>query len=226
MADVMDGFVTVRFPALVAPKKQEADADPPELVEKPGVESDESLLARIQTGDQDALALLFRRHAGAVRRVAYRVLRDSSEADDMLQEVFLLVHRNSARFDPAKGPARFWILQIAYRRAISRRRYLDSRHFYTRLDLDEAGVEGVAPTYQAGLHNKIDEVLGAGVLDEKFRNLSENQQRTLRMFFVEGYRLDEIAAKLGQSRENVRHHYFRGLEKLRKQIFGGSSRTK
>jgi RNA polymerase sigma-70 factor (ECF subfamily) len=37
---------------------------------------------------------------------------------------------------------------------------------------------------------------------------------------MEGYTLDEIAAKLGQSRGNIKHHYFRGLDRLRKEIFG------
>jgi hypothetical protein len=48
------------------------------------------------------------------------------------------VHRLCGTFDSSKGSARFWMLQMTYRRAISRRRYLTSRHFYTHLDLDEA----------------------------------------------------------------------------------------
>jgi RNA polymerase sigma-70 factor (ECF subfamily) len=53
-----------------------------------------------------------------------------------------------------------------------------------------------------------------------FASLSVDQKQTLRLFFMEGYSLDEIAAKLGQSVGNVKHHYFRGLEKLRKELFG------
>jgi RNA polymerase sigma-70 factor, ECF subfamily len=56
-------------------------------------------------------------------------------------------------------------------------------------------------------------------LQNLMAGLSDNQQKTLRLYFFEGYTLDEIAAELGQTRENVRNHYFRGLEKLRKQIF-------
>ncbi len=101
-------------------------------------ESDELLVAQVCNGDNEALAVLFRRYARLIRAVSYRVLRDTSEADDLVQDVFLLVHRDCKTFDSSKGPARFWILQMAYRRAISRRRYLTSRHFYTRLDLDDA----------------------------------------------------------------------------------------
>ena len=195
----------------------EADQNTP-LTETPA----EVLIARICDGDKEALADLFRRYARAVRAVAYRVLRDTSEADDMVQDVFLLLHRNCATFDSSKGPARFWVLQIAYRRAISRRRYLTSRHFYTRLDLDGAASELADPRTKAlRYENSIDGRLGNGSLERVFEALSESQRQTLRLHFFEGYTFDEIAAELGQSKGNIRHHYFRGLNKLRKQVFDG-----
>jgi RNA polymerase sigma factor (sigma-70 family) len=58
-----------------------------------------------------------------------------------------------------------------------------------------------------------------GGLQRAFEALSENQQRTLRLHFFEGYTFGEIASELGQSTGNIRHHYFRGLNRLRKQIF-------
>jgi RNA polymerase sigma-70 factor (ECF subfamily) len=126
---------------------QAAGAEPPVVDAQL---SDEALMGRVCEGDKEALACLFRRYARAVRAVSYRVLRDSFEADDMVQEVFLLVHSACQTFDSSKGPARFWILQMAYRRAISRRRYLTSRHFYTRLDLDGAASELADPRVKAG----------------------------------------------------------------------------
>jgi hypothetical protein len=69
--------------------------------------SDEALFSLICEGDNDALSLLFRRYARIVRGVAFRVLRDASEADDLLQDVFLLVHRLCRTFDSSKGSGRF-----------------------------------------------------------------------------------------------------------------------
>ena len=184
--------------------------------------SDEHLMLNICKGDLEALASLFRRHACIVRGVAYRVLRDVSEADDLLQDTFLLVHRLAGSFDSSKGSARFWILQMTYRRAISRRRYLTSRHFYTRVDLDDVETEVVDPRNPvAEIEELIDATRGNRSLQRVFEELSENQQRTLKLFFVEGYTFDEIAEKLGQSRGNIKNHYFRGLDKLRKHIFSG-----
>lgn len=183
--------------------------------------SDDALMALVCEGDEEALASLFRRYARIVRAIAYRVLRDSSEAEDLAQEVFLLIHRLCTTFDSGKSPARFWILQMTYRRAISRRRYLTSRQFYTRLDLDDAASEMAHPeTEPANLDDAIDASFENGRLQKVFQALSDAQRQTLRLFFIEGYTLDEIAAKLGQSRGNVKHHYFRGLERLRKELFG------
>jgi RNA polymerase sigma-70 factor (ECF subfamily) len=111
---------------------------------------------------------------------------------------------------------------MAYRRAISRRRYLTSRHFYTRLDLDDTASELADPRTSVGqIEYSIDAWLGNGGLQGVFQALSENQRQTLLLFFIEGYTLNEIAAKLGQSRGNVKHHYFRGLDRLRKEFFSG-----
>ena len=136
---VMDGSATIRFSGLGVAK---TDRKAPEgLALQPVVEADvpdEVLMVQVCDGSREALATLFRRYARLVRTVSFRVLRDVSEAEDLVQDVFLLVHRDCKAFDRSKAPARFWILQIAYRRAISRRRYLTSRDFYTRVELDEA----------------------------------------------------------------------------------------
>jgi RNA polymerase sigma-70 factor (ECF subfamily) len=217
----LSSSVTVRWPALAKPGPRCTNADA--QVDRQATDdtlSDEALIARVCASDDEALAALFRRYARVVRAVAYRVLRDTSEADDMVQDVFLLVHGACRAFDSSKGPARSWILQMTYRRAISRRRYLTSRHFYTRLDLDGAASELADPRVKAGqFEDSADGRLGNGGLQKAFEALSENQRQTLVLHFFEGRTFDEIATKLGQPKGNVRHHYFRGLDKLRKHIF-------
>jgi len=195
----------------------------PEMAAPLGESSDEALLSSVCDGNQEALACLFRRHFRVVRAICYRVLRDASEADDLVQDVFLLVHRNCKIFDCSKAPGRFWILQMAYRRAISRRRYLTSRHFYTRVDIDDAAIHPIDSLVGVPqIEDSIDGRFGSGSLQKIFETLTENQRQTLRMHFMEGYTLDEIATRLGQSRGNIKHHYFRGLDKLRKVLFGNS----
>jgi RNA polymerase sigma-70 factor (ECF subfamily) len=136
-----------------------------------------------------------------------------------------LIQRKCVLFDPARGPARFWILQMAYHSALARLRYLKSRHFYTRLDLED--VENQLSDSGTRDHSRQfgeDGMLGTSGMSKILDVLSEDQRETLRLFFVEGYTLPEIAAKLNQTHGNVKHHYFRGLEKLRKHVFNGQLR--
>src|SRR5690349_13114716 len=98
----MDGLFTIRLPALVTSGEQETDVQTvQEFKLHVADQSDEILLSRISEGDKEALSLLFRRYARIVRGVAYKVLRDPAEADDLLQEIFLLVHRLAKTFDPS-----------------------------------------------------------------------------------------------------------------------------
>jgi RNA polymerase sigma-70 factor (ECF subfamily) len=201
----------------------QAAANAQDVWTSPTTLSDEALMARVCEGDKEGLALLFGRYARIVRGVAYRVLRDVSEADDLLQDIFVLIHRLCGTFDSSKGSARHWILQMTQRRAISRRRYLTSRHFYNRVDLDETAGWLQYPMTRAQRHaDSIGEALEKKeTLQSWFEQLSPNQRETLRLFFFEGYNFDEIAARLGQTTVNARQYYYRGLDRLRKRIFAG-----
>ena len=190
---------------------------------KPGIiESelaDEILVLQVAGGCREALAVLFRRYARLVRAVAMRILRDSSEADDLLQDVFIFIHRKSGTFDNSKGSARSWIVQVTYHRAIDRRRYLHSRHFYTRLDLSQSKDLVDRHSVKMEENESFARVVGNPTIDRVLDTLSDDQRNTLSLHFVEGFTFAEIAVKLDQSLGNIRNHYYRGLEKLRRQMF-------
>lgn len=208
----MDSSATIRLSALGASKEQAEHPIPVECT------PDESLINAIGQGNRHALGLLFCRYARLIRSIAVRILRDPSEADDLVQDVFVLIDRLCGTFDSSKGSAQVWILQMAYRRAISRRRYLNSRHFYTRVELDEETIQSVGPP-SGNSDESTGQLLAELDLQKLLGTLSEDQQKTLRLHFIEGYTLDEIAKILGQTKGNVRHHSYRGLERLRKLIF-------
>jgi RNA polymerase sigma-70 factor (ECF subfamily) len=221
----MDSFASIRLHGFAIPQQEQKT----QRTETPQVfpsndPSDETLILEIRNQSREALAVLFRRYARRIRGQAYRVLRNPTEADDLLQDIFLCIQQEAESFDSSKGSAQFWIMQMVYRRAISRRRYLNSRHFYRHVDLDDAANQITSPDANALLlEESVDGVFGSGSLNKILGELSENQRQTICLFFIEGYTFDEIAAKLGQSRGNVKHHYFRGLEKLRKELCGSRS---
>lgn len=179
--------------------------------------SDETLLSQSATGDQDALSILFRRYARLVRVVSHRILHDEAEAEDLVQELFLFIHRQPTAYDRSKSTARSWIVQMTYRRAISRWRYLSARGHYKNSEL-QCGAPCVASAGTAEYDLSIEAFFGREGLKKVMDKLTAEQHEILRLHFYEGYTLTEIGQKLRQSLGNVRHHYYRGLEKLRKQV--------
>jgi len=211
-------FPVARFPALPLSREKEADPLYKEAVASRSDEpSDDALIARICTNDNDALGMLFRRYARLVWSIAERIVRDKAEADDLVQEVFLLIRRRAPAFDSAKGTARSLIVHMTYQRAISRRRYLNARHCQAPKEMEEHAANLAAPS--ARLYDEsIEAHFGRECLRKALEEMSEDQRETLRLYFFEGYTLDEIAARLGQSAANAKHHYYRGLNKLRKHM--------
>ena len=182
------------------------------------IESDECLIAGVCAGDREALSRLFRRFAGPVRSIGRRILRNSSEADDLVQEVFLYIHRKSGVYDNSKGSGRSWIFQIAYTQAFLRRRQLQSRG---------VNVSGIADTSReiemraisgADYDQTVEGLFGRDGWRRMLELLTEEQRETLKLHFFEGLTFAEIAEKLGQSYANVRNHHYRGLEKLRRYL--------
>jgi RNA polymerase sigma-70 factor, ECF subfamily len=175
--------------------------------------SDEFLLADAGNGSKEAVGLLFRRYRHVVVSVARRILRDETEAEDLCQEVFLYLFQKANLFDASKGTASSWIVQIAYHRAMNRRGYLQHRQHYNAQELNEECTSVQRPQLL------IDEIAAKTLLDRIRGLLSSEQQATLELHFFEGYTFREIAEKTNQPLGNVRHHYYRGLERLRSMIY-------
>jgi RNA polymerase sigma-70 factor, ECF subfamily len=217
----MNSSITIRLPGLGIPTD---DREPSVVSSEPlvvdSVVSDEALISQVCEGSREALGILFRRYARVVRAVAFRILRDTFEADDLLQDIFLFVHRKCSLFDPSKGSVRSWILKITYNRAIDHRRYLQSRHFYKHVDVgDYMEVADSRSVLATEDREALADVVGRPTIDMLLETLTDDQRKTLNLHFFEGCTFEEIAGRLDQSVGNIRHHYYRGLDKLRKELF-------
>ena len=183
--------------------------------------SDESLMLHLQSGHADVLSIIFDRYYRLVLSVAMKILRDVGEAEDLMQTVFLEIFRSAAQFDPARGTLKVWILQYAYHRAMSRRQHLNVRNFYKNCDISE-------------LHGELLPVDASHFNDQEIRqlvtqalaSLNETQSTVLKLAYFEGLSLKEIADRTNDSLGNVRHHYYRGLKRLRDVITAEPSRVK
>ena len=176
--------------------------------------SDEGVMEQLRQGHPDALPVLFDRFYRLVLKIALRILRDAGEAEDLMQEVFLEIFEKAALFDPNKGSLKTWILQYAYHRSLSRRQYLALRDFYDRQQITESEVcvpNSVNVSWR-GLTSQEWRL----VIEQGLATLNAKQRKTLELACFQGFLLSEIAERTKESLTNVRHHYYRGLDGLRK----------
>ena len=175
-------------------------------------------MERLKLGHDHVLAELFNRHYRIVLAVAFRILRDRGEAEDLMQEVFLQTYRDAEKFDPSRGSVRTWLLQYAYHRSLNRKKYLLKRDFYTGAGdpaawRERSSVAPVAINTQAQIQAGLEQ-------------LSEKERRTIELACIEGMTLREVAERQGEALPNTRNHYYRGLKKLRALLFGDCSTIK
>ena len=171
--------------------------------------TDDVLMAHLQVGHVDALAVLFDRYHRLVMNIAIRILRDTGEAEDLMQSVFLEIFRSSAQFDPTKGTTKVWVLQYAYHRSFNRRHYLALRGLYE--GSEERRDAFVSPESSRAF----TPLESAHLVQKALKALNSAQRKILELAFFEGLTMREISEKTGESFDSVRHNYYRGLEKLR-----------
>jgi RNA polymerase sigma-70 factor (ECF subfamily) len=174
---------------------------------------DESVMVRIKAGEGDALAVLFRRYQRLVFSVAMKILRDLGEAEDLTQTVFMEVYRQAASYDSAKGTPKCWILKIAYHHSLNRRQHLKIRSFYSAQEISE--VEELLPLFDSSDMNISEK---KRLIEQALATLNSNQREVLKLAFFEGLSMVEIAEKTGVSFGNVRHIYYRSIDRLRSQL--------
>jgi RNA polymerase sigma-70 factor, ECF subfamily len=178
----------------------------------------EELIRNFCAGDPDALTAIFDRYHRLVLLTALRILGDMGEAEDLTQLVFFEIHRKAAQFDPSKGTFKTWLLQYAYHRSMNRWNYLKLRHFYDQPNrqsgkADDLFDRRVSPPTQEAAH----------LVNEALATLNQSQRQAIGLVFFEGLSFRDIAERTGQTFTNVRHHYYRGLQRLRECLSTGRS---
>src|SRR5258708_23575892 len=98
--------------------------------------TDEELIAGVRANDSTALETLFDRFSRLFMGIGLRILCDYGEAEDLVQEVFVYLHQKAMLYDPERGPANKWIVQVAYHRALDRRENFYRRGVYVGKEIN------------------------------------------------------------------------------------------
>lgn len=178
---------------------------------------DAARLADVAGGDAAALGVLFDRHIRAVYSIALRVVRDESEAEEVVQDVFAQVWRQSARYDRTRGTVAAWLLTIARTRAIDRLRARRARPDTSAASID-LPAEHVAPSVDPV--DVIDAERDAQRVRMALDELPVLQRLALELAYFEGLTQSEIAQRLEEPLGTVKTRIRLGLLKLRDALSG------
>ena len=167
---------------------------------------DATLLQRVRQGDQRAMAEVFDRYGRAVYSVALRILKDTGHAEDVMQEIFFQIWRNSDSFVQGRGSLGAWLVVVARNRSIDllrRRKPVDSVD-----DVILASPGNMASEFE---HNSMMEKVR-----KVLRDLPAEQQRSMELAFFEGLSHSEIAERTGDPLGTVKTRIRLALITLRK----------
>lgn len=185
--------------------------------------SDTELVHKLRDNSSpDCLAVLFARYRSLILSICVKILRDGYEAEDVSQDVILEIWSKADQFDENRGTVKVWIVQFAYSKSLHRRRHLAARHYQSQ---DENG-NGNGPGYVDNLElSYIPEHVERLTTEKQilqmknaFASLNPKQQKALQLIYFEGLSIREVAEQTNESVENTRHHYYRGVKKLKELL--------
>lgn len=175
---------------------------------------DAELLSRLAAGDHAAMGELFDRNGAAVFGLLLRILQRRSEAEEMLQEVFLQAWRSAGDYRPERAAPRSWLLMLARSRAVDRMRSSRSRELREVEAVQEARLDGYPVVQPTGLAR-----LEAGERRRRIHvaldRLPEEQRQAIELAYFGGLTHRGVAAALSAPLGTIKSRIALGLRRLR-----------
>ncbi len=178
--------------------------------------ADEEVMHLVQQGDPRAFELLFDRHGGAAFSLAYRMLGDRVNAEDVSQEAFLSIWRSRLRYQADRGSVRTWVLGIVHHRAIDalRRNLVHDRR--------RSSAEGIEERFEAPERTDLEVARreeGRSVR-AALETLPAEQCRVIELAYFGGFSHSKIADMLDMPIGTVKGRMRLALDKLRHELAG------
>ena len=181
-------------------------------------DEERGLVVRVQRGDREAFDELARRHARRAFAIAYRILRQTQDAEDLVQDAFIAALEGIATFDPAR-PFAPWFFKIVVNRALNaasarstRERHVTVVHLWNN---DAAAVE-LDPAERSEIRDRFQKALAA---------LPKQQRLIVELSDIDGRSSTEIGEMLDIPRGTVRWHLHQARKTLRVTLAALLERT-
>ena len=184
-------------------------------------EVDRGLLLRITGRDEAALAEFYDRHSRLVYSVIMRILRNSSDAEEVMQEAFVRVWSRSDTYDALLGSPAAWLLRIARNRAIDLLRARRAQLNVAVVPAVGAGA-GAAHSMEPVTRDTPETVLEgdmtAGAVRTALATLTPAQRELIEAAFFEGYTHTELATRFGVPLGTVKTRIRAGLAAMHDRL--------
>lgn len=168
---------------------------------------EQRLIRRAQRGDADAFADLYRVHVQVIYRYIALRVSDRQLAEDLTGDVFTRALEGLAAYRDQGKPFIAWLYSIAWARVVDHYRRSGRRPGDS--DLDDLPIP-----VEAGLDEGVARRQAAAALRAAIAGLTDEQQQVVILRFVEGYRVDEVAAVMGKQPNAIKALQFRALRAL------------
>lgn len=173
-------------------------------------QSDLQVLVALQQGNSDALSVVYDRYGTTVYRLALRMLTNSTEAEDLTQEVFLAFWRGVAKYDPQRGTLLVFLLTITRSRALNRlQQQTSQRNLQQRFGNHLPRISS-QPGMESVELGELSERMGTAL-----QQLPIAQRQVLEMAYYEGKSQSKIAEELELPLGTIKTRSRQGLLKLR-----------
>jgi RNA polymerase sigma-70 factor (ECF subfamily) len=175
---------------------------------------DEDLARRLQRHDPDAMKDLYDRFGRLAYSVVLAIVRDSSTAEDLVQETFLRVWNRIQVFEPGRGALGPWLLAIARNRAIDHLRSAASRMDRNAFELDVRE----HPSLFVDMEREVQNTDHARVIRAAILKLNPNQRKVIELAYYEGLSQTEMATRMGQPLGTIKTWVRAALSILREEL--------
>jgi RNA polymerase sigma-70 factor (ECF subfamily) len=180
---------------------------------------DRDLVRQVRSGEEEAFRALFRRYGPLAKGLAYRVVRQPSMAEEIVQETFLALWRDPASYREDRGSFRAWLLAAVHHRAVDMvRREEAQRRRSQELQRAAAHAEDIAES----VAERVDLAETRERVREALEDIPAAQRQILELMYFGGKTQSDIAEELGVPLGTVKSRTLLGMRRLR-LLLGGET---
>jgi RNA polymerase sigma-70 factor (ECF subfamily) len=172
-----------------------------------------------QQSCNDCFTILFHRYCNMVFAISWRVLGIKTEAEDVVQEVFLSIYIERNNYDPGRGSIKTWIGQFAHYKALCKRRQLHTRKLTT---IEESLIFELPAKHTASQYNLTERAI---LIEECLALLQPRQRRAIEAIHFDGFTLQQAADSMNETLANTRNLYYRGMKGLREYLSSAGAQS-